>query len=34
MTSIGFEELVVFWPWDDDAREVFERDGNVTSSAP
>lgn len=26
MREIGFEELVAFWPWDDDQREVFERD--------
>ena len=26
MERLGFEELVVFWPWDDAARAVFEND--------
>jgi alkanesulfonate monooxygenase SsuD/methylene tetrahydromethanopterin reductase-like flavin-dependent oxidoreductase (luciferase family) len=28
MSTIGFEEIVVFWPWDDDQRAVFERDAS------
>jgi alkanesulfonate monooxygenase SsuD/methylene tetrahydromethanopterin reductase-like flavin-dependent oxidoreductase (luciferase family) len=28
MSTIGFEEIVVFWPWDDDDRAVFERDAS------
>lgn len=26
LSSIGFEEIVVFWPWDDDELAVFEHD--------
>ena len=28
MTTLGFEEIVVFWPWDDDDRAVFEHDAD------
>ncbi|MGH9136726.1 MAG: LLM class flavin-dependent oxidoreductase [Acidimicrobiales bacterium] len=30
MSEIGFEELVVFWPWDDEQRRVFEKDAAAT----
>ncbi len=26
MSTIGFEEIVVFWPWNDDERAVFDQD--------
>ncbi len=26
MSDIGFEEIVVFWPWNDDELAVFEHD--------
>jgi alkanesulfonate monooxygenase SsuD/methylene tetrahydromethanopterin reductase-like flavin-dependent oxidoreductase (luciferase family) len=28
MSTIGFEEIVVFWPWNDDERAVFEHDSS------
>ena len=28
MSAIGFEEIVVFWPWNDDERAVFEHDAD------
>ena len=35
MSAIGFEELVVFWPWNDEDRSVFEHDtGDLTTFAP
>jgi alkanesulfonate monooxygenase SsuD/methylene tetrahydromethanopterin reductase-like flavin-dependent oxidoreductase (luciferase family) len=34
MSMIGFEEIVVFWPWTDDERAVFEHDaGQVAALA-
>jgi alkanesulfonate monooxygenase SsuD/methylene tetrahydromethanopterin reductase-like flavin-dependent oxidoreductase (luciferase family) len=32
MTTIGYEELVVFWPWNDDERAVFERDAREVAT--
>ena len=32
MTAIGYEELCVFWPWDDEQRAVFERDATELAS--
>jgi alkanesulfonate monooxygenase SsuD/methylene tetrahydromethanopterin reductase-like flavin-dependent oxidoreductase (luciferase family) len=28
MSTIGFEEIVVFWPWNDEERAVFEHDAS------
>ena len=34
MCAIGYEEMVVFWPWDDEARVVFEHDaGEIATLA-
>lgn len=32
LSAIGFQELVVFWPWTDDERAVFERDAGLVPS--
>lgn len=32
MAAIGFEEVVVFWPWDDADRAVFDRDAHQVRS--
>lgn len=32
MSAIGFEEIVVFWPWNDDERAVFEHDSSQVST--
>jgi alkanesulfonate monooxygenase SsuD/methylene tetrahydromethanopterin reductase-like flavin-dependent oxidoreductase (luciferase family) len=32
LSGIGFEELVVFWPWNDDDRRVFEREATQITS--
>ena len=32
MAAIGFEEIVVFWPWNDGERSVFERDADHISA--
>ena len=32
MSAIGFEEIVVFWPWNDDERAVFEHDASHVST--
>jgi hypothetical protein len=32
MSTIGFEEIVVFWPWNDDERAVFEHDSSGVST--
>ncbi len=26
MSAVGYEEVVVFWPWTDDEQAVFERE--------
>jgi alkanesulfonate monooxygenase SsuD/methylene tetrahydromethanopterin reductase-like flavin-dependent oxidoreductase (luciferase family) len=32
MSTIGFEEIIVFWPWNDDERAVFEHDSTGIST--
>lgn len=32
VSAIGFEEIVVFWPWNDDERAVFEHDASRIST--
>jgi alkanesulfonate monooxygenase SsuD/methylene tetrahydromethanopterin reductase-like flavin-dependent oxidoreductase (luciferase family) len=35
LSTIGFEEIVVFWPWNDDERAVFEQDSSrIATLAP
>ena len=32
MVAIGFEEIVAFWPWNDEEQAVFEHDAPLVAS--